>query len=1259
MPPEPSRPQRKLPPPWYLLGTLLCALTVAALGRADETVRTVVQQGFDSGEKPSIFHVGPEAQTALLGTKSVLIHYDLRSRLILDRMLNAWPTFFTDAAIDPTGRFGVIVRGTAPAYEAEVSLRNLDSGQEIPLEGTPVAASDLLPGDGRMFQYDGKQVVVIDPSTGGRTPLPVRTDVVAEAGPLLPASLPDGLLLSWDAPSHLTVRDSSGKGISFPIVPDPDASVMEATELHFALDGHPRMFGVDRKRMLVTDAATDEVLADFLFPEGEERARSNSGEDDLPAFIVDGSAARVLVHDGRGTLLVIAAEGGEVLLETPGGKPFAFSKDGNTLACWDASIPGVSVHRVGKGRISAIKRDADPLNTGGMALTATGDRLAIAGGRSDVADGLIFDTGTGRVLMRLPEVNGPMAFDSAGKRLAFNRFRGRYYADVLVADLRTGGILQTPEQVFIRGFSPDNLTWDSSAARLLIANGGDGLISVPVAKEGIKQETTLLAGAFEGNVTAQDRFLTTTSRDGRQVVIDAASGAELARVALLTSGRTVSVTSAGRYLGTPGALAAIAFRRGLRAYPTEQFDLEQNRPHEVLGLFGLPEGVTAPLAEVWRKRLRRHGLDERRIDSGFQIPEITLVNRRDIPLTTPARELRFQVEIVDRHARPIWLHAHANGVPVATIALEAVPDQPIAKELNLNLSVGRNQIDLFIENENGAQSLRETAILDCTAPSETLPKLFLVAVGVSDYADDRLDLELAAKDAGDFCAAVEKRRKGEFSEIKTIRLLDKAATRESILATKSLLASGTADDEVIVFIAGHGFQDGDRNYWYGTTDIDPDNPGTRGLGYDDLEGLFNGIPQRKRLLLMDTCFAGEADPEDVAVAGLPGAVARGVVIIASVFSRVIASERASGETIPTGLMDRYFSDLRRRTGANVLTASGGVEFVFAEEIAEIGNGVFTHCLLEALHDEAHSLRVSDLLKFVSGRVPALTDGRQKPTGRELNRLNDPFFTSVPGGSTPVPGSPDAPPGGLVSGAWHFEEQVNPAHGGYHIEWDCALYQTGTAEWTVVGRKSRINGNLPTPGEKQAVSILRLRGAPDGSLEGIGVESGGRGAQIASTLAGTLGPDGLTLSLSLSENGQPVSRLSARLIRADSPDRKPLRPGRWSIREIVLPAQGGWDISWDYQIRLSNDGLSAEGRKIRVNGKDPTKGEKATVSLLSLDRPAGLSPLLQGVGRERNVRGDIISTSLIGAAASDGGSLFLETRENGHPSSYLVGRLVDP
>ncbi|MGB3121705.1 MAG: hypothetical protein WBE58_22965, partial [Verrucomicrobiales bacterium] len=176
---------------------------------------------------------------------------------------------------------------------------------------------------------------------------------------------------------------------------------------------------------------------------------------------------------------------------------------------------------------------------------------------------------------------------------------------------------------------------------------------------------------------------------------------------------------------------------------------------------------------------------------------------------------------------------------------------------------------------------------------------------------------------------------------------------------------------------------------------------------------------------------------------------------------------------------------------------------------------------------------------------------------------------------------------------------------------------------------------------------------------IGVESGGRGAQIASTLAGTLGPDGLTLSLSLSENGQPVSRLSARLIRADSPDRKPLRPGRWSIREIVLPAQGGWDISWDYQIRLSNDGLSAEGRKIRVNGKDPTKGEKATVSLLSLDRPAGLSPLLQGVGRERNVRGDIISTSLIGAAASDGGSLFLETRENGHPSSYLVGRLVDP
>ena len=39
--------------------------------------------------------------------------------------------------------------------------------------------------------------------------------------------------------------------------------------------------------------------------------------------------------------------------------------------------------------------------------------------------------------------------------------------------------------------------------------------------------------------------------------------------------------------------------------------------------------------------------------------------------------------------------------------------------------------------------------------------------------------------------------------------------------------------------------------------------------------------------------------------------------------------------------NEMFAQFRKRTGATVLTASSGVEFVFAEENGELGNGVFT------------------------------------------------------------------------------------------------------------------------------------------------------------------------------------------------------------------------------------------------------------------------------------------------------------------------------
>jgi uncharacterized caspase-like protein len=87
-----------------------------------------------------------------------------------------------------------------------------------------------------------------------------------------------------------------------------------------------------------------------------------------------------------------------------------------------------------------------------------------------------------------------------------------------------------------------------------------------------------------------------------------------------------------------------------------------------------------------------------------------------------------------------------------------------------------------------------------------------------------------------------------------------------------------------------------------------------------------------------------------------------------------------------------FADLRRGTGAVVISASGGAEF--AIESREWQNGVFTYAVLDGLKTakaDANGdgrIQVSELRDHVIQAVPGLTYGRQTPTARRENLTVD-------------------------------------------------------------------------------------------------------------------------------------------------------------------------------------------------------------------------------------------------------------------------------
>jgi hypothetical protein len=87
------------------------------------------------------------------------------------------------------------------------------------------------------------------------------------------------------------------------------------------------------------------------------------------------------------------------------------------------------------------------------------------------------------------------------------------------------------------------------------------------------------------------------------------------------------------------------------------------------------------------------------------------------------------------------------------------------------------------------------------------PKLYVLAVGVSDYADSKLRLKCAAKDARDLAAALKRQEGGMYREVATRVLTDARATKDGILdGLEWLQKETTSHDVAVLFLAGHGGQ---------------------------------------------------------------------------------------------------------------------------------------------------------------------------------------------------------------------------------------------------------------------------------------------------------------------------------------------------------------------------------------------------------------------------------------------------------------------
>jgi hypothetical protein len=262
--------------------------------------------------------------------------------------------------------------------------------------------------------------------------------------------------------------------------------------------------------------------------------------------------------------------------------------------------------------------------------------------------------------------------------------------------------------------------------------------------------------------------------------------------------------------------------------------------------------------------------------------------------------------------------------------------------LDVPLAAGANRIEVVAENAVG----QSRASLDVTyRGAEDLERrdtLRIVAIGVDDYPAIGQNLTLAGADATAMADRIAKAA-GPFHRrvLKTILARDGTLppTAANIAETLAGLRAAGPRDTVVIFLAGHGVNDG-PDYLFLPTDAALDGSTwkpSKVIKWQRLQEMLQSTRGR-RIMLVDTCHAGNA------------------------FNARLVKDAADASIV-------------------VMTATDAD--TLAEERASLGHGVFTYAMLKGLGGSADILadgriHAGELATYVGKEVAKLTKGKQRP-----------------------------------------------------------------------------------------------------------------------------------------------------------------------------------------------------------------------------------------------------------------------------------------
>lgn len=433
-------------------------------------------------------------------------------------------------------------------------------------------------------------------------------------------------------------------------------------------------------------------------------------------------------------------------------------------------------------------------------------------------------------------------------------------------------------------------------------------------------------------------LLASTGEDGGTTLWDVKTGEQLLTlVSLFDGGDWLAVTPDGLFDGSPAAWDQILWRFSRDIFNVEPVETFFNE-------FYYP-GLLSEIAAGRRPRAPR---DISQIDRRQPKVKLTLGGGQNAETKLSTRTASVTVQIADAPAGARDVRLFRNGRLVKVWHGDVLKGQTSATLAAIvPVVAGENRLTAYAFNRDNVKSHDDALVFQGDDSLRHAGTLYVLAVGVNNYANPQYNLRYATADAQSVGEEVRRQQTllARYGRVEVVTLLNEEATKANILNALGRLAGnpeGTSavpvpaapkafaqlkpaapEDAVIIYYAGHGTAQGNRFYliphdlgYAGGRDA-LDEAGLRtmlshSISDEELQAAVEGLDAGQLLLIIDACNSGQA---------------------------LEAEEKRRGPMNSKGL-----AQLAYEKGMFILTAAQSYQA--AQEASQLGHGLLTYVLVE-------------------------------------------------------------------------------------------------------------------------------------------------------------------------------------------------------------------------------------------------------------------------------------------------------------------------